>query len=142
MRRALQAIQRARQADRVYLRGNDAPIVIDVDKARLKGKDKGESSTRRPIAAIDPASRRLADRFSRIVELSARAPQAAVDSLLVLRIDALDGKPAFAAALNDAASAIRRRKPDAAAHALMVARRALEGTPIIRDSLSRWGIVP
>ncbi|HEY5060602.1 MAG TPA: DUF4175 family protein, partial [Gemmatimonadaceae bacterium] len=142
MRVALAAIQRARQAERIYLRGRMLPVVIDIDKVRLTGKDKGASSARRALAPIDSAARQRAERFARIVELSARAPEAAVDSFLVLRIDALDTNPSFAAAVGDAVTAMRQRRGDDAARALRNARRVLSGAPVSHDSLSRWGIVP
>ena len=142
MRRALAAIQKARKAERLYLRGAPPSVVIDINKARLKGKDKGSSSTRRPATAADSGAARLADRFARLVELSARDPGAAADSLLLLRIDALNDAPAFAAALNDAVKAMRQGKSDGATQALARARRALAGAPASRDTLSRWGIVP
>lgn len=142
MRRALAAIQRARLAERVYLRGAPPPVVIDVDKSRLTGKDKGSSSTRQPLTAADSASRARAERFAGIVELASRSPGAAIDSLLVLRIEALPDAPGFAAALGAAASNMRRGKSADAAAALALARRLLAGPPIARDSLTRWGLVP
>ena len=81
-------------------------------------------------------------RFAAVVELVARDPRSAIDSLLVLRIDALTDEPRFAAALGDAADAMRRGKGDEAASDLARARRALAGAPVSRDSLSRWSIVP
>lgn len=142
MRRALAAIQKARQAERVYLRGAPPRVVIDINKARLKGKDKGSASARRALASLDSASRARANRLTRIVELSAHEAPAAIDSLLLLRIDALGAEPAFAAALSDAIAAMRGGKSDAAASALGRARRSLAGAPIVRDSLARWGIIP
>jgi hypothetical protein len=142
MRRALAAIQRARAAERVYLRGRPPQVVVDVNKARLQGKDKGAPSMRQPIAASDSAMRRRTERFANIVELAARDAPAAIDSLLILRIEALTDAPAFAAALSDAASAMRRGKGAAATESLARARRLLAGAPIARDSLARWGIVP
>ena len=142
MRRALAAVQRARQAERIYLRGGMLPVVIDIDKVRLTGKDTGASSARRALAPIDSDARRRAERFARIVELSARAPDAAIDSLLVLRIAAVDRNPSFAAALGDAVTAMRQRRSDDAARALRNARRILSGAPVSHDSLSRWSIVP
>ena len=142
MRRALVAIQRARQAERLYLRGAPPQVVIDVNKSRLKGKDKGSSSTRRALTAADSATRSRLDRFSAVVELASRDPRSAIDSLLVLRIDVLGDEPTFAQALGDAADAMRRGKNDEASSALARARRALAGSPIVRDSLARWGIVP
>jgi hypothetical protein len=142
MRRALAAIQRARQAERLYLRGAPPQVVIDIDKARLKGKDKGASSSRRPLTTSDSAAKARIDRFAAVVELAARDPRSAVDSLLVLRIDALGEEPSFAAAVSDAASALRQGKTEEASAALIRARRALAGAPLVRDSLARWGIIP
>lgn len=142
MRRALAAIQKARQAERLYLRGQPPAVVIDLNKVRLTGKDKGSGSKRRPLSASDSANQVRADRFVSIVELASRMPAAAADSLLLLRIDALTDNPAFAAALGDAATALRRGKSGDATLALTRARRALSGAPVARDSLARWGLVP
>jgi hypothetical protein len=142
MRRALAAIEKARQAERLYLRGKTPVVVVDVGKARLQGKDKGSSSIRRTLSVDDEAARKRADRFINIVELSARDPRSAADSLLVLRIDALADAPVFAAALGDAANALRRGKADDATLALARARRALAAAPAAQDSIARWGIVP
>ncbi|HEY4217383.1 MAG TPA: DUF4175 family protein [Gemmatimonadaceae bacterium] len=142
MRVALAAIQRARQAERVYLRGAPPPVIVDVDKVRLVGKDKGASSARTGVAPLDSASRQRADRFARIVELAASAPSAAIDSILLLRIQVLGENTAFAAALHDAAVAMRAGKSTDATSALSRARRALAGAPTSRDSLSRWGLLP
>jgi hypothetical protein len=142
MRRALAAIQKARQAERVYLRGAPPRVVIDINAARLKGKDKGSTSVRRALASLDSISRARENRLTRIIELSANNAPAAMDSLLLLRIDALGDEPAFAAALSDAIAAMRRGKRDEATTALGRARRSLAGSPIVRDSLARWGIIP
>lgn len=142
MQRALAAIQRARQAERVYLRGRPPQVVIDVDKARLQGKDKGVSSVRAPATEADSAQRARIDRFVRVVELVARDPASAVDSLLLMRIDALADAPAYAAALRDATDALRRGRGADATAALARARRALAGPSIARDSIARWGLTP
>jgi hypothetical protein len=142
MRRALAAIQRARAAERVYLRGRPPEVVVDVSKARLQGKDKGTSSARLPRGAADTATRRRTERFASIVELAARNTGAAIDSLLILRIDALTDAPAVAAALGDAANAMRRGNGVVATDALARARRLLAGAPVASDSLTRWSIVP
>jgi len=142
MRRALAAIQRARAAERLYLRGRPPEVVVDVNRARLQGKDKGTSSVRQASSASDAATRRRIERFANIVELATRNASAAIDSLLLLRIDALADAPAFATALSDAANAMRRGRSSAATEALARARRLLAGAPVARDSLTRWGIVP
>lgn len=142
MRRALAAIQKARTAERLYLRGAPPRVVIDVAAARLKGKDKGSSSTRRSAAGADSLVETWTERFTRIVELSARDARAASDSLLVLRLDALTPAPDVAAAFADAAKALRDGDRDAINRALARARRVLGGAPASRDTLARWGVVP
>jgi hypothetical protein len=142
MRRALAAIQKARQAERLYLRGQPPAVVVDLNKVRLTGKDKGSNSKRRPIVAIDTVNQVRADRFVNIVELASHAAAAAADSLLLLRIDVLSDNAALAAALGDAASAIRGGKSQDLMPALTRARRALSGAPVARDSIARWSIVP
>ena len=142
MRRALAAIERARQAERLYLRGRPPQVVIDVAKVRLQGKDKGASSTRRALSPADSVGRVRAERFSAIVGIAATNASAAADSLLLLRIDALSDAPSFASALGDAARAFRRGRSNDAMSALVRARRALAGAPTAIDSIARWGTVP
>jgi hypothetical protein len=74
--------------------------------------------------------------------LAPRNAGAAIDSLLLLRVDALSDAPAFASALADAVDALRKRRPNDASAALSRARRTLAGAPAARDSLSRWGWIP
>ena len=142
MRRALVAIEKARQAERLYLRGRAPQVVIDIDKARLKGKDKGSSATRAPIPAADSTTRSLESRLVHAIELSARSASAAVDSLTILRIDALADNATFAAALGSAIDAMRRGRGVDATATLAHARRLLAGPSIVRDSIGRWSGVP
>jgi hypothetical protein len=142
MQRALAAIQKARQAERLYLRGQPPAVVVDLNKVRLTGKDKGSASRRRPLVARDSANQARADRFVNIAELAEHAPSAAADSLLLLRIDVLSDNPALAAALSDASTALRRGRSDDANLALARARRTLSGAPVARDSIARWSVVP
>jgi hypothetical protein len=142
MRRALAAIERARQAERIYLRGRPSAVVVDVAKARLAGKDKGEASVREPRAATDPVQRRRAESFARATALLARDPNAAADTLLVMRVGALGGSPSLAVALDDAARTVRRGNTGDIALAWTRVRRAIGGAPVARDSLSVWGGAP
>ena len=142
MRRALAAIEKARQAERLYLRGRAPQVVIDIDKARLKGKDKGTSATRSPIPVADSAARAFEARLIRAIELSSRNASAAIDSLTLLRIDALADSPTFAATLGPAIDAMRRGRGVDATAALARARRVLAGPSIVRDSIGRWSSVP
>ena len=95
----------------MYLRGTPPQVVIDINKARLKGKDKGASSARRALTSSDSASHARVEPVRRASSSWRRAIRSsAIDSLLVLRIDALGDEPAFAAALSDAANAMRARQ--------------------------------
>jgi hypothetical protein len=142
MRAALAAMQRAREAERLYLRGRPPQVVVDVARVRLSGKDKGASSTQPAPEAGESARRAIAKRFMHVLALAESNPGAAPASLLVLRIDALGGSPEFASALGDAATALRRGRGGDATAALVRARRALAGAPVARDSIARWGIIP
>ena len=142
MRRALEAIELARRAERVYLRGAPPSVVIDLARVRLAGSLPDASPSVRPPLAADSAARTLDRRFIRIVELAAGNTGAGVDSLLVLRIDALASNPSFAAAIADAADALRRGSSRNATSALVRARRAIGGPITVYDSLTRWSGLP
>jgi hypothetical protein len=142
MKRALAAIERARQAERIYLRGRPGAVVVDVVRARLAGKDKGIASVREPRPVMDPVRRRRAERFARATAVLARDPDAAADTLLVMRVDALEDSPALAAALDDAARTIRRGDANAIARAWRRVRRAVGGAPVARESLPLWEGAP
>ena len=142
MRRALAAIERARQAERIYLRGRPSAVIVDVARVRLAGKDKGAPSLREPRPIADPVRRRRAEQFARATALLARDPGAAADSLLVMRVAALETEPALAAALDSAARTIRRGDAGAITLAWTRLRRALGGAPVLRESLPAWEGVP
>ena len=138
MRAALDAIQRARAAERIYLRGRPPVAVVDLQKARLAG-DRSEAQPRpRPSRgpADDPLVR-LGARLDLALALLSRAPDQAVDSLLLLRVEALERAPSLAAALGDAVEQLRRGSD--ATGALARARRATLGEPLARGGVPRWG---
>ena len=142
MRIALAAIERARQAERIYLRGKPNAAIVDVAKARLTGKDKGVASIREARRVVDPVVRRRSATFERAIALIARDPDAAADSLLVMRVEALGDAPAFAAALDDAARALRRRDAANSQLAVTRVRRTLDGPPRQRAGVSAWESAP
>lgn len=125
MRRALEAIQRARAAERVYLRGRPPAVIVDLARVRLAGKERGEPERRSPRPAVPNTRARVATRLAAVAVLASREPAAAADSLLLLRVDVLTTDPALARALGDAAEALRRGG-DATA-ALVRARRVAAG---------------
>lgn len=136
MRRALAAIQRARQAERIYLRGKAPAVVVDLARVRLTGKDTGTVSVRQPRAPADPAAARRAARLAGAIELAARSPAAAIDSLVLLRVESLDAAPPLAAALADALDAMRNGRD--ATGLLARARRIADGTVRGSGRLGAW----
>ncbi|MEO7964463.1 MAG: hypothetical protein ABIT38_11220 [Gemmatimonadaceae bacterium] len=149
MRLALAAIQRARAAERLYLRGAPAPVVVDLAKVRMQGKERGTPNRRVPRTSLDEGRRLALARFARAVELlvdeKAKAPAradapnaklAAVDSLLVLRLDVAARDAAAAAGLEEAIDALRSGRD---ATALLVrARRLLDRDFVTHNSLGDW----
>ncbi|HKG93115.1 MAG TPA: hypothetical protein VKA84_14520 [Gemmatimonadaceae bacterium] len=142
MRAALAALQRARAAERIYLRGRPPAVVVDVGRVRLQGaKPDAAAATRDPRAPLDDPAPRRAARFAAAMLLLGARPDAAVDSLLLLRVDALGaadagGSPALAAALGEAVDRLRAGRD--ATGALARARRLIAGAPRAADSLPRW----
>ena len=136
MRRALDAIQRARQAERIYLRGKAPAVVVDLARVRLTGKEPGGGATRSPRPAADPAAARRAERLALAMTLAGSDPAAAVDSLVLLRVESLDTAPAFAVALGTAIDALRGGR-DATA-LLARARRIAGGALRVGNGLGAW----
>lgn len=137
MRRALAAIQRARAAERLYLRGKPPRAVVDVAKVRLQGKEQGAPAARTPRAGADSAAASARLRFSRVLDMLAKSPAAAIDSLLLLRLSVMRDAPAAARELDAAIEALRAGTD--ATGPLSRARRALDRSWSVRDSVSRWG---
>ena len=140
MKKALDALQAARSAERIYLRGRTRAVVVDIDRVRLPGKDKGAPGARTPRLAADPARDRRIRRFDAALQLVRTAPLAAVDSLLLLRLDLLDRDMAAARAIEAAANALRGGHD--ATSALIRARRALTAVPSAPAPLTAWGSPP
>lgn len=137
MRAALAAIQRARAAERLYLRGRPPRIVLDVARIRLSGKKEGiDPAERSPRASAVSALLSRQARFSSALQLLANdSASAAIDSLTLLRVEALTDQPAFASALSAAVNDLRSGR-DATA-SLRAARRVLTGSPTQGVGL-RW----
>jgi hypothetical protein len=136
MKRALAAIQRARSAERVYLRGTPPAAVIDLEKIRLVGTDSATFEARRALRALPATERRLAERVLRALALLVVRDTTAIDSLRIVRLDALVSSPQLAASIGDAVDAVERGA-DATAALLRARRLAL--APWRRgDGASLW----
>lgn len=137
MERAIAALQAARAAERIYLRGRPSPVVVDLARVRLAGKDEGAPTGRKARPVADPTRAERLARFDRVLGLVTAAPAAAADSLLLLRVSLPESARREATALDAAANALRRGGDVTAA--LAAARRALVATPPRRAALSAWG---
>lgn len=138
MRRAIEALQRARAAERIYLRGRPPRVVVDIAKVRGTGKEDGASNVRVPRAPADADRAARLARFDVALGLVASDPAAAADSLLLLRLTVPAEDRAAAQALDAAAESVRR--PGDATEVLARARRALAGPPVRQSALGPWGM--
>lgn len=135
MLRALEAIQRARAAERIYLRGSTRAVVVDLARVRLAGRDTGLDSRRAAGPVLPDAERVLEGRLLSAAELLATNAVAARDSLVALRLDALSLSPELSRALESVLTAISTG--DDATAPLIRARRTL-GAPRATRGLSAW----
>jgi hypothetical protein len=136
MRVALAALDRARLANRLYLRGLPPKIIVDLERVRLKGDAKGSSSIRTPRSFADSARVRLSARFNTALDLIEKQPARAMTELALIRVEALTSLPNFAVALGEATDAIRAGRD--ATLLLLRARRALDGPPESTPGLPLW----
>lgn len=105
MRAAAAALDRARLANRYYLRSGSPRVVVDVPRVRLQGTDKGASATRRPHPAL-MARQEIARDFARAAAIV--DANSAANELSLVRVRALGELPGFAAALEPVIDALRR----------------------------------
>jgi len=134
MRLALAAIERARSAERLYLRGKPPTVIIDIAKVRLAGKDTGATNVRSKRDALPPREARRAERLVVAAQFVARDVSAARDSLAVLRVEALGDSPAFAAAVGAVLELLASGGD--ATEAFVRARRVLGG--VVRTEAGVW----
>jgi hypothetical protein len=136
MRVALKALDRARVANRLYLRGTPPKIIVDLQRVRLSGKEKGSANSRTPRSFADSARARLSARFAGVLDLIEKQPARAMTELAMMRVDALSSVLDFAAALGQVTDAIRAGRD--ATLPLLRARRALDGPPSASPGLPQW----
>ncbi len=131
MYRALKALERVRNSERLYLRGVFPKLVVDLDKVRLKGTDQPSVTPRDSRPVLLDARRVLGERLDRAITLVARRDPGARDSLILIRVDALSRAPDAAPALGRAVDALRAgRDPlPLIATARRVLLRATEASP-------------
>lgn len=136
MRLALKALDRARLANRLYLRGTPPKVIVDLARVRMTGKEKGSANTRTPRSAADSARVWLERRFSSAIELIPGSSENAIRELTMLQVEGLSTSPVFAAAVGEAIDAFRKGRD--ATLPLLQARRALSGHPSGAPGLPAW----
>ena len=136
MRLALAAIERARAASRLYLRGRPPTVIIDIAKVRLTGRDTGAPGDRAGRTALLARSTAREARLLAAALLMTSDAQAARDSLAVLRLESLADAPAFAEALSSLLEVFRRGTGADATESFLRARRVLGG--IVRVPATGW----
>lgn len=134
MRLALAAIERARSAERLYLRGRPPTVIVDIAKIRLAGKDTGITNTRTRRMLIPPRDAARTARLIAAAQLIERDAAAARDTLAVLRVEALADAPVFAAAVGRVLDVLAQGGD--LTPAFLSARRALGG--VLRTEAGVW----
>lgn len=135
---ALAAIQKARAAERLYLRGLPPRVVVDLARIRLQGKERGSDAFRISNNHFDATRTEALARMHRALTLSDGAESA--DSLLLIRMSLVGHWPT-AAATFDALIADVRAGRDATA-SVTAARRALDSSISSADSIASWSRIP
>jgi hypothetical protein len=137
MRAALAAIQRARQAERIYLRGRAPAVIVDLARVRLTGKRDGIVPAGVPRTRDGrTAAVRRQERFDAALDRLAAGDPAAADTLSLLRLDALGDAPALAAAIGAAIDALLAGRD--ATDALVTVRRMIAGPVEAHSRLPAW----
>jgi hypothetical protein len=133
---ALRALQKFGTAKRYYVRGRLNPALVNIERVRLTGTDSGRASPRGARESAEAERERLRRTFVEALTLLRTAPDRAADLLTEMQVTALRRWPPLAAALGEAAAAVRAgRQP---ALPLGRARRMLEGPVLVRDTLRAW----
>jgi hypothetical protein len=108
MKKALAILDQVRLANRYYLRGRQPVQLVDLEKVRLKGEGTPVPSPLQPRSRLEEPLGALAARIEAAARLYPSAPEAARDSLTLVRVAALSRSQALADALAHALEALQR----------------------------------
>lgn len=133
---ALGLLEEFALAERYYFRGQPPELLVNLGRVRLAGNDTGQAAPRirRPVA--DELRQEMLTHFVRSVHFLAPAPDSAVNTLMLMQVDALRQYPDLAGLLGEAIDAIRDGRD--ASGPLSEVRRYLEGATIVRRTLTPW----
>jgi hypothetical protein len=138
MREALEALQEARMAERIYLRGRPPTVIVDLDRVRLQGTARGTGTSRQPHEAPARALQAMVRRLESALAFARQDANTASDTLLMLRLELVGDNAPAAEALLDAATSLRRGDAQGAARSLARARGAILGAPRRQGGIGRW----
>ena len=133
---ALALLEEFALAERYYFRGQPPELLVNLGRVRLQGTDTGyaEPRVRRPVSG--ELREEMLEHYTRSVQFLETAPDSAVNTLMLMQVDALREYPDLATLLGAAINAIRDNE-DASAP-LADVRRYLEGETIVRRTLTSW----
>ncbi len=133
---ALAAIQRARAAERLSLRGARRDVVVDLARVRMSGRERGSSATLPDAVTIPPTG---PVHWTRIVEaLSSGWVSEAITSLLTVRVE--QARDTVVAAAIDSLVVALRTGRDATSPALALRQRLLP--PVQARAPGAWSTRP
>jgi hypothetical protein len=142
MYRALALLDSARTSNRLYLRGTIPRVVVDVGAIRLTGTDSdfygSRIGSRIPRTELVDLRASLVARIDRVTSLIPLSPRAALDSLTMIRLDALREAPEVADLLARAIEEMRSGSGADPAPELLAVRRRLETAAVATPRLSPW----
>lgn len=133
---ALRLLEEFALAERYYFRGQPPELLVNLGRVRLQGHDTGYAAPRVPRPVSGELRQEMLQRYARSMQFLEPAPDSALNTLMLMQVDALREYPDLAARLGEAIDAIRDGE-DASAP-LADVRRYLEGETIVRRTLTPW----
>lgn len=133
---ALALLEEYALADRYYFRGQPPELLVNLGRVRLQGTDTGHAEPRveRPVSG--ELRQDMLEHYTRSVQFLETAPDSALNTLMLMQVDALREYPDLATLLGEAIEAIR--DDDDPSAPLADVRRYLEGETIVRRTLTSW----
>ena len=136
MRKALQLLEKIRDANRYWLRGLLTTTPVDVEQVRLTGRDRANVGPREPRERPDDPRKNLLERLNRAIALLDEDTAAASDSLRLIFAASLTQAKDVSEVLGQVIEAMQRGE-DARA-GLVTVRRRLERQVDAQGNLSSW----
>lgn len=136
MRKALQLLEKIRDANRYWLRGLLTTTPVDVEQVRLTGRDRANVGPRDPRERPDDPRKALLERLNRAIALLDEDAAAASDSLRLVFAVSLTQAKDVSEALGRAIEAMQRGEEARAE--LVAVRRRLERRVDAQGNLSSW----